>query len=87
MKIMSRHFRAIAMKTVEEQYCRYANMWRITDDFWDNWELLKNMFWRCELWQDHVKEGCFPDCDMLPLGKVGKGFETGERDCLFTREE
>ena len=24
---------------------------------------------------------------MLPLGKVGKGFETGERDCLFTREE
>ena len=26
-------------------------------------------------------------CDMLPLGKVGKGFETGERDCLFTREE
>lgn len=69
------------------QYCRYANMWRITDDFWDNWELLKNMFWRCELWQDHVKEGCFTDCDMLPLGKVGKGFETGERDCLFTREE
>ena len=69
------------------QYCRYANMWRITDDFWDNWELLKNMFWRCELGQDHVKEGCFPDCDMLPLGKVGKGFETGERDCLFTREE
>ena len=69
------------------QYCRYANMWRITDDFWDNWELLKNMFWRCELWQDHVKEGCFPDCDMLPLGKVGKGFETGERDCLFPREE
>lgn len=67
------------------QYCRYANMWRITDDFWDNWELLKNMFWRCELWQDHVKEGCFPDCDMLPLGKVGKGFETGERDCLFNQ--
>ena len=43
------------------------------------------MFWRCELWQDHVKEGCFPDCDMLPLGKGGKGFETGERDCLFNQ--
>lgn len=69
------------------QYCKYANMWRITDDFWDNWELLKNMFWRCELWQDHVKEGCFPDCDMLPLGKVGGGFESGERDCQFTKEE
>ena len=22
---------------------------------------------------------------MLPLGKVGKGFETGERDCLFNQ--
>ncbi len=63
-----------------------ANMWRITDDFWDNWELLKNMFWRCELWQDHVKAGCFPDCDMLPIGKVGAGFED-ERDSNFTYEE
>ena len=68
------------------KYCANANMWRITDDFWDNWELLKNMFWRCELWQDHVKEGCFPDCDMLPLGKVGKGFDA-ERDSNFTLEE
>ena len=69
------------------QYCKYANMWRITDDFWDNWDLLKNMFWRCELWQDHVKEGCYPDCDMLPLGKVGGGFGNGEWDCRFTGEE
>jgi hypothetical protein len=69
------------------QYCKYANMWRITDDFWDNWELLKNMFWRCEMWQDHVSEGCYPDCDMLPLGKIGGGFELGERDCNFTHEE
>ncbi len=55
-------------------YCNNANMWRITDDFWDKWELLKNMFWRCEMWQDHVKAGCFPDCDMLPVGTVGAGF-------------
>ncbi len=68
------------------KYCSYANMWRITDDFWDNWELLKAMFFRCELWQDHVKEGCFPDCDMLPLGKLGKGFGE-ERDTKFTKEE
>lgn len=69
------------------QYCKYANMWRITDDFWDTWELLKNMFWRCEMWQDHVSEGCFPDCDMLPLGKLGGGFGHGEWDCRFTKEE
>lgn len=68
------------------EYGNYANMWRITDDFWDKWELLKAMFWRCELWQDHVKEGCFPDCDMLPLGYVGKGFGE-ERLTNFTRTE
>lgn len=68
-------------------YETYANMWRITDDFWDKWELLKNMFYRCELWQDHVAEGCYPDCDMLPLGKLGGGFGTGEWDTNFTKEE
>lgn len=67
-------------------YETHANMWRITDDFWDNWESLKDMFWRCELWQSHVKEGCFPDCDMLPLGQVGKGFGA-ERQTRFTRDE
>lgn len=68
------------------EYCKYANMWRITDDFWDKWELIKDMFMRCELWQDHVGEGCFPDCDMLPIGKVGKGFGQ-ERDSQLTKEE
>lgn len=68
------------------EYGRYANMWRITDDFWDDWKLLKGMFDRCEMWQDHVKTGCYPDCDMLPLGKVGKGFQA-ERMTNFTKEE
>ena len=74
--------------TVEESwhYSRYANMWRITDDFWDNWEALLHMFDRCEKWQDHVRPGCWPDCDMLPLGKVGKHFGA-ERTTLFTKEE
>lgn len=73
---------------VEESwhYKKYANMWRITDDFWDNWETLLYMFDRCEKWQDHVSQGCWPDCDMLPLGKIGKHFGQ-ERDCLFTKEE
>jgi len=68
------------------EYGKYANMWRITDDFWDDWKLLEAMFWRCELWQDHVKCGCFPDCDMLPLGYVGKGFGQ-ERVTNFTKAE
>lgn len=68
------------------EYRKYANMWRITDDFWDHWDAIEDMFGRCELWQDHVSEGCFPDCDMLPVGKLGKGFGE-ERDTYFTREE
>lgn len=67
-------------------YKKYANMWRITDDFWDSWPLLLNMFQRCEEWQDHVSEGCYPDCDMLPLGKIGKGFNN-ERYTRFTKQE
>ena len=67
-------------------YEKNANMWRITDDFWDDWKLLKPMFRRCEMWQDHVKEGCFPDCDMLPLGRIGKVF-LDERETRFTEDE
>ena len=67
-------------------YETYANMWRITDDLWDKWELLKDMFHRCELWQNHVAPGCYPDCDMLPLGHMGKGFGH-EWVTNLTREE
>ncbi len=65
---------------------KYANMWRITDDFWDRWDLLKDMFHRCEVWQKHVGPGCWPDCDMLPLGHIGMGFHNG-RTTNFTRDE
>ncbi len=67
-------------------YETYANMWRITDDFWDDWNLLKQMFERCEHWQNHVGQGNYPDCDMLPVGMLGKGFGE-ERQTRFTRDE
>ena len=56
------------------QYERFANMWRITDDFWDDWKLLKAMFERCEVWQRHTGEGNWPDCDMIPLNVLGWGW-------------
>ena len=67
-------------------YEQYSNMWRITDDLWDQWPLLRNMFDRCELWQNHVRTGCYPDCDMLPLGTLGKGFGN-EALCRLTKDE
>ncbi len=67
-------------------YAKYANMWRITDDLWDNWPHLLAMFDRCELWQRHVTAGSWPDCDMLPLGTIGKGFNE-ERQSLLSPPE
>ncbi len=67
-----------------------ANMWRMTGDFWDHWDKLYNMFERCEKWADHVKIGSWPDCDMLPLGKISKNCSClGDRDRYtnFTPDE
>lgn len=49
-----------------------ANMWRITGDFWDRWDKLHDMFTRCKNWQEYVRPGSYPDCDMLPLGRLSK---------------
>lgn len=67
-------------------YRKNANMWRITDDFWDHWESLRDMFDRCRNWQEYVTDGGYPDCDMLPLGILGKGFGN-ERSTYFTFDE
>jgi len=67
-------------------YARYANMWRISDDFWDSWPALLHMFELCERWQFAKAPGAYPDCDMLPLGRVGKGFGQ-ERDSNFNPDE
>ncbi len=67
-------------------YEENANMWRITDDFWDDWKLLKEMFWRCETWNGRTSKGNYPDCDMLPLGQLGYGFGE-ERTSNFTPDE
>lgn len=64
-----------------------ANMWRMTDDFWDRWPLLLDMFNRCETWQGRPKPGCWPDCDMLPLGRIGVRCNPPDRMTNFTREE
>ena len=71
-------------------YAQNANMWRITDDFWDQWELLLEMFWRCEVWERQVSPGCWPDCDMLPLGRLRlhlQGFSEESTWTKFTQEE
>ena len=53
-----------------EHLKKYANLWRITDDFWDDWMLLKTMFERAEKWCIHAGPGHWPDADMLPVGAL-----------------
>ena len=53
-----------------ELYKQVANLWRITADFWDTWELLYAMFERAEKWCVHSGAGHWPDADMLPVGAI-----------------
>ena len=50
-------------------------MWRITDDFWDEWRLLKGMFERAEKWCVHAAPGHWPDADMLPVGALRQCYD------------
>lgn len=64
----------------------YANMWRITDDFWDDWRLLLAMFERAEKWCTHSGPGHWPDADMLPVGAL-RQCTNPEDWTRFTRDE
>ena len=48
----------------------HANLWRISDDFWDDWQPLDHVFTLATAWQPFVGPGHWPDADMLPLGHL-----------------
>ncbi len=48
----------------------HANLWRISNDFWDDWRALRTQFGRCANWAKFNGSGHYPDPDMLPLGAV-----------------
>ena len=69
-----------------EHLKQYANMWRITDDFWDDWALLRAMFERAAAWCDHAGPGHWPDADMLPVGAI-RQIESRDHWTRFTQDE
>ncbi len=69
-----------------ELYKQISNMWRITDDFWDKWELLYAMFERAEKWCTHTGAGNWPDADMLPVGAILQNYDKNNRT-KFTEDE
>lgn len=73
-----------------EHLSENSNMWRLTGDVWDRWESVSKLFERCEKWYPYVKPGSWPDCDMLPFGKLAvKKAYCGEkgRYCRLTHGE
>ena len=69
-----------------ELYKQISNMWRITDDFWDEWKLLYAMFERCEKWSIHTGQGNYPDADMLPIGPIRQCYDPANVT-KFTEDE
>jgi len=76
----------------------YAEMWRISDDFWDHWGGLPDKPWsqgvRAQFdtaaqWASFQVPGRWPDADMLPLGHLGPNPGDGgpPRGSNLTRDE
>jgi MYXO-CTERM domain-containing protein len=67
-----------------------ANMWRMSDDFWDRPNDLSYMFTLSDRWRTLTgPPGHWPDADMLPLGHLGPRcpVDGGNRDTRFTRNQ
>jgi alpha-galactosidase len=72
-----------------EFFEKHAQMWRISDDFWDDWKLLRQQFEFTRDWAPFVgRNDTWPDADMLPLGKLKvTDKEGGGTPTKFTPDE
>ncbi len=71
-----------------EHVSRNANLWRIAEDFWDNWQELLKMFEYAKTWQGLGGPDKWPDCDMMQIGKLSKRGPVGyERYSKFSDDE
>lgn len=67
---------------------KYGNMWRMADDFWDNWKEILQMMDFARQWEGKGGPGHWPDCDMLQIGKLSKRGPVGpERYSRFSDDE
>lgn len=49
---------------------QWANMWRISPDFWDTWEALREQMDLFETWRPYRHPGAYPDGDMFPVSQL-----------------
>jgi len=74
--------------TAGSHVMNHANMWRVSGDFWDNWEQLNKMFELANQWLPYRGHGHWPDLDMLQLGRLSRRGPVGnERETRFTQNE
>lgn len=65
----------------------HANMWRMVDDVWDEWRHITHLMKISEKWYDYI-EPTWPDCDMIPLGRISIRGERGtDRMSRLTKDE
>jgi hypothetical protein len=64
----------------------YANLWRVSDDFWDNWGALYSQFARLNSWTPFRGPGHWPDGDMLPLGNL-RVWQSADTWTHYTKDE
>jgi hypothetical protein len=73
----------------------YAQMWRISDDIWDDWVKptgvmrgVRDQFALAASWAPYARPGSWPDADMLPFGYLGpKPGEGIARETMLTHDE
>lgn len=66
----------------------HANMWRMVDDVWDTWPHITHLINVAQPWAPYIKAGTWPDCDMIPLGRIAmRGERGGDRMSRLTKDE
>ncbi len=72
-----------------EFFQKHAQMWRISDDFWDDWKLLRRQFDYAREWAPDIgRRNTWPDADMLAIGRLRLARNGGEGEpSRFTRDE
>jgi hypothetical protein len=56
--------------SASEHLKQFANLWRISNDFWDNWRSLNHNFSLFAEWYGNGAPGHWPDGDMIPFGRI-----------------
>ena len=66
----------------------HANMWRMVNDVWDSWWHIDHLFEISQEWYDYIRPGTWPDCDMIPLGRLSiRGERGNDRMTELTKDE